>query len=92
MALVALNDSNFTSAINYAAALILISDGNDKLRSDFKTAFTKAADEEEGIVFAQVDPTANGQLSQRYDYQGRSLLIGQYGGEVLWRAFPSLGE
>ena len=85
MALVALNDSNFTSAINDAAALILISDGNDKLRSDFKTAFTKAADEEEGIVFAQVDPTANGQLSQRYDYQGRSLLIGQYRGEVLWR-------
>ena len=85
MALVALNDSNFTSAINDAAVLILISDGNDKLRSDFKTAFTKAADEEDGIVFAQVDPTANGQLSQRYDYQGRSLLIGQYRGEVLWR-------
>ena len=85
MALVALNDSSFTSAINDAAALILISDGNDKLRSDFKTAFTIAADEEEGIVFAQVDPTANGQLSQRFDYQGRSLLIGQYRGELLWR-------
>ncbi len=85
MPILNLTDSNFKADIGESAALILISDGNDKLRSDFKTAFTIAADEEDGIVFAQVDPTANGQLSQRFDYQGRSLLIGQYRGELLWR-------
>ena len=85
MTIVTLNDVNFSGAIESAAALILISDGNDKLRGDFKTAFTKAADEEDGIVFAQVDPRANSQLSQRFDYQGRSLLIGLYRGGVLWR-------
>ena len=68
MPILNLTDSNFKADIGNSAALILISDGNDKLRSDFKTAFTKAAEEEDGIVFAQVDPTANGQLSQRFDY------------------------
>ncbi len=80
-----LSDANFDSRVNSVAALILISTGNDKLRSDFKTAFTKAADEEEGILFAQIDPDRNPASAQRFDYQNRSLLIGMYAGEVLWR-------
>lgn len=80
-----LSDANFDSRVNSAAALILISNGNDKLRSDFKTAFTKAADEEDGIIFGQIDPAANPASVQRFDYQNRSLLIGMYAGEVLWR-------
>ena len=80
-----LSDANFDSRVNSAAALILISNGNDKLRSDFKTAFNKAADEEDSIVFGQVDPERNPASAQRFDYQNRSLLIGMYAGEVLWR-------
>ncbi len=80
-----LTDSNFDSYTGGSAALILISDGNDKLRGDFKTAFTKAADEEEGIVFGQVDPNGSRALRRRFDYQNRSLLIGMYRGETLWR-------
>ncbi|MCY3867616.1 MAG: thioredoxin [Chloroflexi bacterium] len=80
-----LTDSNFKSYIGDSAALVLISDGGDKLRSDFKTAFDKAADEEDGIVFGLVDPTVYDKLSERFDYQKRALLIGLYRGEVQFR-------
>ncbi|MCY3978421.1 MAG: thioredoxin [Chloroflexi bacterium] len=80
-----LTDSNFRSYIGDSAALILISDGSDKLRSDFKTAFDKAADEEDGIVFGRVDPSVFIKLAARFDYQNRSLLIGLYRGETLFR-------
>ncbi len=80
-----LTDSNFKTYIGDSAALVLISNGSDKLRSDFKTAFDKAADEEEGILFGQVDPTMFGKLSELFDYQNRALLIGLYRGEVRFR-------
>ena len=85
MTLITLTDSNFSAYIGGSAALILISDGNDKLRADFKTAFDKAADEEDGIVFGKVDPAVFKKLGERFDYQNRSLLIGLYRGELLWR-------
>lgn len=85
MPITILTDSNFKTYIGDSAALVLISDGSDKLRSDFKTAFDKAADEEEGILFGQVDPTMFGKLSERFDYQKRALLIGLYRGEVRFR-------
>ena len=85
MTLLTLTDSNFSGTIKGKAALILLTTGNDKLRGDFKTAFVKAADEEAGIVFAQVDPGANRGLSGQFDYQNKSLLIGVYRGEVLLR-------
>ena len=80
-----LTDSNFSSYIGDAAALILISDGNDKLRGDFKTAFDKAAEEEDSIVFGKVDPSVYAKLAERFDYQNRSLLIGLYRGEIRFR-------
>jgi len=85
MTLIPLTDSNYKSYIGDAAALVLISDGSDKLRSDFKTAFDKAADEEDGIVFAKVDPSVYAKLADRFDYQKRALLIGMYRGEVHFR-------
>ncbi len=85
MPITTLTDSNFRSYIGDSAALVLISNGGDKLRSDFKTAFDKAADEEDGIVFGLVDPTVYGKLSERFDYQNRALLIGLYRAELLFR-------
>ena len=85
MPITTLTDSNFSGYVRDGAALVLISNGNDKLRSDFKTAFDKAADEEEDIIFGRVDPTVFSRLSERFDYQNRSLLIGLYRGEILFR-------
>lgn len=80
-----INDANFKSATADAAALILITSGGDKLRGDFKTAFSKAADEEDGIVFAQVDPARNSAIARRFDYQNKALLIVWYRGAALAR-------
>lgn len=85
MPLTTLTDTNFNAATNESAALILITTGGDKLRSDFKTAFTKAADEEDGILFAQVDPDSSKEIARRFDYQNKSLLIVWYRGEALVR-------
>ncbi|MCY3832813.1 MAG: thioredoxin [Chloroflexi bacterium] len=85
MPIISLTDSNFKSYIGARAALLLISNGNDKLRSDFKTAFDKAANEEDSIVFGQADPTVYTKLGARFEYQNRALLIGLYRGEILWR-------
>ena len=80
-----LTDGNANAYIGQSAALILISNGSDKLRSDFKTAFTKAADEEADIIFGQLDPDDFPASARRFDYQGKSLLIGMYRGQVLYR-------
>lgn len=85
MTILNLTDGNAKAYIGESAALILISNGNDKLRGDFKTAFSKAADEENGILFGQLDPDRFPSSAQRFNYQGKSLLIGMYRGEVLWR-------
>ena len=85
MTLITLTDANFSAATADAAALILITTGSDKLRGDFKTAFSKSADEEDGILFAQVDPERNRSLADRFDYQNKSLLIGSYRSKVIFR-------
>ena len=85
MPILTLTDSNFSARIGGSAALILVSNGSDKLRGDFKTAFSKAADEEDGIRFGQLDPDRFPSSAQRFEYQGKSLLIGLYRGEILWR-------
>ena len=85
MPITTLTDSNFSAYVRDAAALVLVSNGSDKLRSDFKTAFDKAADAEDGIVFGRVDPSVYTRLGERFDYQNRSLLIGLYRGEILFR-------
>ncbi len=85
MPLRALTDSNYKSYVSDSAALILITTGGDKLRGDFKTAFTKAADEEDGIIFAQVDPDSYRAIARRFDYQNKALLIVWYRGDMLAR-------
>ncbi len=85
MAIATLTDANFARTVGRGGALILITTGGDKLRSDFKTAFDKAAEEEDRIVFAQVDPAANGRLRQVFSYQNKALLIGVCDREVIFR-------
>ena len=85
MAIAALTDANFAEAVGRDGALILITTGSDKLRSDFKTAFDKASEEEEQIVFAQVDPSTNSRLKRAFNYQNTALLIGLCASEVILR-------
>ena len=85
MTVVTLNDNNFAEVANNRALLIMITNGDDKLRGDFKTAFTKATEEHGDIVFGQLNPTSNPSLAERFNYQNKSLLIGWYKDEILIR-------
>ena len=85
MAIATVTDANFAQAVGKGGALILITTGSDKLRSDFKTAFDKATAEETQLVFAQIDPSTNSRLKQAFNYQNTALLIGLCGGDVILR-------
>ncbi len=85
MSIITLTDSNFSAYLGDAAALVLLSNGDDKLRGDFKVAFNKAAEEEADLLFAQADPAKFAGLSRRFDYQNKALLIGCYRGKALLR-------
>ncbi len=85
MTIAAVTDANFAYTVGKGGALILITTGSDKLRSDFKTAFDNAAAEEKGIVFAQLNPANSSRLKQTFNYQNTALLIGLCGGGVILR-------
>lgn len=85
MAIVTLTDENFVQLTQDRVALILMTNGSDKLRGDFKVEFGKAADEHKDILFGQVNPDTNASLAETFNYQGKSLMVGWYDGEVLIR-------
>ncbi len=64
--------------------LILVSNG-DGLRGDFSAAFKKAADENETIIVAKIDPTTNPAAAARFDVDSKPVLIGWYAGQELAR-------
>jgi thioredoxin 1 len=69
-------------------ALILFTNGSG-LRSEFMAAYKKAAETEQQILFARLDPTANPQAAARFDIGDKPVLVGWYNGsEVLRRSRP----
>ncbi|HEX2905669.1 MAG TPA: thioredoxin [Phototrophicaceae bacterium] len=65
-------------------ALILVSNG-DGLRSDFVSAYKKAAEENADVVIAKIDPTAQPQAAARFDVGSKPVLIGWYDGQEMVR-------
>ena len=83
-----LTDANLESILQgNKPALILFTTG-EGLRGEFVTAFKKAADEHQNIIFAKLDPSANPAAANRFDTGGKPVLIGWSGTEVLRRTKP----
>lgn len=85
MTVITVTDANFADIAGIKATLLMITNGDDKLRGDFKTAFSKAATEHNDIVFGEVNPDKNPTLSEKFNYQNKSLLVGWYGDEAVLR-------
>lgn len=85
MTLVTVTDENFAEISKTRAVLLMVTNGSDKLRGDFKVAFVKAADEHNDIIFGQVNPDSNSSLVEQFNYQGKSLMVGWYDGEAVFR-------
>jgi len=65
--------------------LILFTNG-DGLRGDFRTAFQKAAQEQQGdAVYARLDPDKNPRAAERFGVSDKPILIGMYCGEEVVR-------
>lgn len=80
-----LTDENLDSVLlGDQPVMILVSSG-DGVRSDFTTAFKKAADEEANYIFARLDPTTNPRAAQRFEAGSKPVLIGWYCGETVVR-------
>lgn len=80
-----LTDADWQSTIGDSPALILLSNG-ENVRSDFSTAFKKAAAESKNVVFARIDPTRNPQTAEYFGVEGmKPVMIGWYQGDILAR-------
>ena len=86
-----LSDNNWEREIGDKPALILVSNG-DGLRGDFNTQFKKSAAETDKILFAQVDPTKNPQLMERFNAKEKPILVGFLCGETLVRRVRPWGS
>jgi thioredoxin 1 len=84
-----LTDQTWETNINSHPALVLFSTGKG-LRSDFSTAFKRAAAEQNQVLIAQIDPTKNPRIATQMDVTGdKPVLIGWYDeAEILRRAKP----
>jgi len=78
MAIITLTDDNFEKVAQNRTVLLMISNGSDKLRGDFKTEFVKAADEHNDIIFGELNPDKNPEIAKHFNYQNKSLMVGWY--------------
>jgi thioredoxin 1 len=76
-----LSDTDWQAHIGRNPALILFTTG-DGVRGDFSTAFKKAATEKPNIIFAQIDPTKNPVLAERFKVGDKPIMIGWYGDDA----------
>ena len=80
-----ITDATLAETLNTSKpVLLLISDGSD-LRGDFSTAFKKAASEEQGVVFARINPQDNPETVARFNIGRKSVMIGLFDNEEIVR-------
>lgn len=84
-----LTDQTWETYVNSRPALVLFSTG-EGLRSDFSTAFKKAAAEQKNVLITQIDPKKNPRIASQFSVTGdKPVLIGWYDdAEILRRARP----
>jgi thioredoxin 1 len=79
-----LTDTNWEREIGEKPAMLLISTG-ENMRGDFSTEFKKSAAQYKNIVFAQIDPTSNPQLAERFQVKDKPVLVSFLCGDTLVR-------
>jgi thioredoxin 1 len=80
-----LTDQTLEDALNSNTPVLLLLTNGEGLRGEFKTAFNKAADETDGVLFAKIDPTANPTAAERFSVGEKPVMVAWAGGEVLAR-------
>lgn len=80
-----LTDSTLDAVLHGDRPVLVLFTNGEGLRGDFKTAFGKAAAENDRVVFATVNPKENPVAAARFGVADRPLLVGLYCGDELVR-------
>jgi thioredoxin 1 len=83
---ITITEANLDSVLNGDQPTLLLFTTGEGLRSDFKVAFDKAAQEAKGkVVYARVDPGKFPELAQRFGVGEKPVLVAWYCGEEVAR-------
>lgn len=83
--IITLTDDTLNSTLEGSQPVLLLFTTGDGLRGDFFTAFRKAAQENEQMIFARIDPRHNPQAAQQFNIGSKALMIAWHCGETLDR-------
>jgi thioredoxin 1 len=83
--IISLSDETLEATLKSSKPALILLTGDSGLRGDFMTAFKKAAQENTGLIFAQIDPARNPQTAQKFEVGGKPVLIGWFKGEEIVR-------
>lgn len=86
-----ITDNNWQEIVSDKPALILLTTGAG-LRGDFATQFKKSVQEQNEIVFAQVNPTENPQIAAEFNFKEKPIMVGFLCGETLVRRVRPWGS
>ena len=82
---IVLTDENLDSVLMGDKPIMILVTNGDGVRGDFSSAFKKAADENQQMVFAKIDPTKNPKAAQLFEASDKPVLVGWYCGEQVVR-------
>lgn len=83
---ITLTEANLDSVLNGEKPALILFTSGEGLRSDFKVAFDKAAQDDGGkIIYARADPHLHPALAQRFGVGEKPVLVAWYCGEEVAR-------
>lgn len=80
-----LTDATLEAVLNGDKPVVLALYNGEGLRGDFSTALKKAAEANNGMIFAQVDTSRNPETAARFNVGRNPIMIAWYCGETLVR-------
>ena len=80
-----IRDDNWERILRDRAAILLVSNGSDGVRGDFKSAFKTASAEHLDILFAEVNAVENPQIAEYVEMTTKPVMVGLYRGETVVR-------
>lgn len=80
-----LTDADYKATLDGNTPVLLLVSNGDGLRSEFSVAFKKAIAEQNGIIFAQIDPTKNPDAKAHFNVGEKPVLVAWFDGEEVVR-------
>ena len=83
--IITLTDADFQAVIDSPKPILVVLTNDSGIRGDFSTAFKKASDDHQDIVFAEIDVDNNPIAREHFKFGKKSVLVAVHRGEELVR-------